>query len=1509
MLALALSMVACQLGGGNNGGNNDNNGNNGNNTGVTPPAADINGEDAPIGTEGLIYNSQTELRIVLADSAFPSELSGELIWALKDNLGSRLSVKYDDSDEAAAHEIVIGESGRVISHIAYSRLEELMDNRGGTGFGGYVLYSDGSSLALAYTEELGTQHVEEIIAELAEWATKTSLVKEKGVVSSEVYNMYEIYENEDMERRDAAFAALESKLGTDVVKALKELYSSLYTSDIISWLANLYEPRECICDNYVDGVRVCLHPTDKDGNYLCKNGGFYYSNSARNTYSFLPDIESTYQALVFLEMTGMLDGFGGNFGGFIDGQLRADIVAFTKGLQNPDGYFYHPQWTIEQTQKNWSRVSRDLMWSEAILNKFGESPYYTTPTGSMTGTGRPASPASYLTGRLAENAASAVSLVTPTASALPAHLQSADAFKAYLSQFKMDVYGLGYYASNELAAQVNQLTAANKQLNGAIKPILFEFLEEKHNPENGLWRSEVDYDGLNTVFKAVMVYSAFGMPFTYADKAVESAITVLSSDEVPGHVCGMYNTWYDISGLISNIRKFQGSEIADALQAKAIEIAPAAIKNTIRYTKIFRKPDGSFSYFSDHCSETSQGMTVALRCDEGDVNASLICTGGMMDHMGMALGVELPPIFGTRQLAEFLDIIADNGYSIKDTLPPDVILEFDDESIGIESTTVSSASSSGGSCAIEYDPKDEKNKVLHFVSLAKSGAWDAVTVPNNTVNINSNCIVFEGKFMFAKEGTDQGYLVQFYIGTMGKPSPYFINFTINGNYVEVWEGSSDDYRYSFDRLLGKFPLDEWFKLRIEYYFGWEDIMTGETPHETVRIKIYTNDELVAVSANYMDAAMTKFIEGTGTPINETKQALFFPMTYMRCNAYFDDLYLGYKNIEYKSEKNTKGLIINEDADEERKTYSFEDGEQTDITVSGTAAKVNMANGVMELVSTAGTANIKVPALHRTALPNVYSLGFDITVDSATAGDVFTVTFKEPYRARTIVTYTFKCADLDGTTVIAPVYSGTNLLSAAAIPVDGTTHHIELALFVDTATTLIYKDGEMVASTAQGIIANQFLYEMCDAEISYTGQMSAKIDNLYCERRVSEFDEEVKPKIDRTVYDFADGTNMGLETGGTVADGVLDLVGGSSVLVPLNERSAYVSAYQFFTAFDFGNQTGDQTVYLRYLDAEGNMAIGVAITVKSGMMYLYEMMNGEKVGEYVGSCEYTAVGTLRLDLYEAERALEVYVNDELVLVTGVFNGTEYGEISAVKLTASALVDDIYFDGLTLTYTNPKLDAPTRDDTDDVITYDYSSLGNYPIRVVSGTNASQNSSIDYVERNGALTKAFIYRKVLEKYVNGISFKFGDDSSRGDFVFETDIKLEGGLAAGGWRSSFDFYFANKSGGTHMYILQFNINGGHIWAGLYDGATSEKVDCGAIPEDGWFNIRTEVKAGDGTKDPNTGTKFTLYINDVEIFTSNTFNGSRNSDKIPLNEVYQVMLIPLTNVRGTIYLDNTIIK
>ena len=75
----------------------------------------------------------------------------------------------------------------------------------------------------------------------------------------------------------ATWKELEQIAPPEVVDALKNLNAFYDGSKIADWMANLYDPEV---------------------------GGFYYSNSARDTEGFLPDLESTVQLLRWTEANG-----------------------------------------------------------------------------------------------------------------------------------------------------------------------------------------------------------------------------------------------------------------------------------------------------------------------------------------------------------------------------------------------------------------------------------------------------------------------------------------------------------------------------------------------------------------------------------------------------------------------------------------------------------------------------------------------------------------------------------------------------------------------------------------------------------------------------------------------------------------------------------------------------------------------------------------------------------------------------------------------------------------------------------------------------------------------------------------------------------------------------------------------------------------------------------------------------------------------------------------------------
>ena len=194
--------------------------------------------------------------------------------------------------------------------------------------------------------------------------------------------------------------AFEKECGKDMTDALKE-WHELYTDEVVDWFAGLYD---------------------------AKIGGYYYSESARdnetveykeNTYRLLPDVESTNQALCFLESANLVDDFGGKYANALPEWMKKDIGDWVYNLQDEDGFFYHPQWGKNITLH---RRARDRAWSRSILRNLGITPKYAdiTDIGKVSSQNKPA----------------------PT---IPEHLSSPEKFAEYLAplNFGEHSYGVG----------------------------------------------------------------------------------------------------------------------------------------------------------------------------------------------------------------------------------------------------------------------------------------------------------------------------------------------------------------------------------------------------------------------------------------------------------------------------------------------------------------------------------------------------------------------------------------------------------------------------------------------------------------------------------------------------------------------------------------------------------------------------------------------------------------------------------------------------------------------------------------------------------------------------------------------------------------------------------------------------------------------------------------------------------------------------------------------------------
>ena len=396
------------------------------------------------------------------------------------------------------------------------------------------------------------------------------------------------------EAREAALSAVAESVGRDTARALAELYGE-FDERIYIFLAGLY---------------------DRD------MGAFYYSESARDTDIYLPDIESTAQVLKFVKTTGMVNG-GCTFIKGIPEFLRDSVTGFAYGLQDPDGYFYHPQWGKDISV---SRRGRDLSWSKNILAEAGVSPKYPLPTAKRRD-GEAAAP-------------------------VPEHLQSIGAFKKYLLEMKLS--GESYYVGNVIESTLSEITARGEEYGEA----LLEWLNLGQRADNGLWEKEINYSSVNGLMKLSASYPHLKAQLPHAERSLESAIFAALSDERMKFVCEAYNPWAAIINIFKASGYGSDGELSE-LGGFLVENAPRLIDKTREKISVFRKNNGSYSYFKRMSSAVSQRAPVAVpRTNEGDVNATTICVGSTVRNMTAALSIPRAPIFVPEDGELFFELLA-----------------------------------------------------------------------------------------------------------------------------------------------------------------------------------------------------------------------------------------------------------------------------------------------------------------------------------------------------------------------------------------------------------------------------------------------------------------------------------------------------------------------------------------------------------------------------------------------------------------------------------------------------------------------------------------------------------------------------------------------------------------------------------------------------------------------------------------------------------------------------------
>ena len=834
----------------------------------TDGTGDVIGGEIIEGTDendGSLIWSSDESFVIVTDEE--TDDIGELRQYLYSLVGVAPDVNLPDSAKAQ-HEIVVGNIGREISDKAYLKLDRFADLYAleAEGESAYLIYAEGGCLAIAYSDTISRNAAVDYI---------TSCIKDEefhadGVVRSEKFNTNEFIAQYRAEQREIGFAALEEHLGKDAIDALRDFYN-LYDQDLYLLLANLYDP---------------------------SIGGFYYSVSARDTEGFLPDLESTGQALGAIDRAGLSSGYREEY---INGSYRAwqnmlpddikqQLLDFAIGLQAEDKYYYHPQWG---TSISTSRRGRDAGWAKTIITCLGGTPPYGSISDSdVAPTSAKGSP---LTSKLSTSVVTAVSKVVPVAAK---ELESESAWIAYLNEANISTNS--YSVFNNLNARTSEIKAAG------LWNCTLQWLED-HQYDNGLWEPTVSYNSVNGLMKVSSFWNS-SRPMPKAEQAVRSTLEVMEMnniEEIEGIVF-VYNPWV----VLSNILPYCG-DAEQELRAYILDNAETFISSTFDKISAFKRLDGGFSYYQTGSAAYSQGALVAVDgTEESDVNATSIAISTplvyMMDVLLHDTDYEAPDLYYEYDTIYFLETIENLGPVIKKPYdgPEPWVETFEDydPAEGMEGNGIllypsnfidislgNDALDKDGNykffaCSVTDDPAMASGKVLHMQSKVYDVSGNEDGTPNGKIDdnglecalsgenssakiriINSsvigNCFVFETDMYFDDSFTATGsntvMQLMFNNGAGYNPSnSVWLNFLAglddNGNkYLTIAENFAGADGVKSTNIVGSIPAKTWTNLRVEMY----KIYDGDGNLQ-IRAKIYVNGIFAGESdsSNYSSTA-------------------------------------------------------------------------------------------------------------------------------------------------------------------------------------------------------------------------------------------------------------------------------------------------------------------------------------------------------------------------------------------------------------------------------------------------------------------------------------------------------------------------------------------------------------------------------------------------------------------------------------------------------------------------------
>ena len=793
--------------------------------------------------------------------------------------------------EPLAREIVIGDTDRQITLGAKAQLESIISSEEGAD-SGYIIYSDGSSVAVYWTHS-------EFASVVLSYFYDICAVEKRFDISSGVVCSAAFYKKDY--DHELLWMDLKEEAPEDLYIALRELNALYDGTKTCVWMANLWD---------------------------VERGGFYYSNSARDNEPFRPDLESTNQLTGWLQDNGACVDYNNQVNNMFPNDLKMRIVDFAKNMQcATDGYFYHPQWPQGTDKLNTDRYGRDLSWGVALINRFHvdrdgdgvpekQYPNYCTPSGAKceehaknggscsflsavssnsSGLSNVAACSSTkVTSGVQSSVSTAVSrlpssTVKAVVSSKPDYSSSA-AFSKWLSEYCASVQDNSGNAHNINALQ-DEIIA--KGFGDEVVDFLEMHQQDVYDQQiaagetpSGLWqRYPDDYRFVWGILKYMPFYnsSKCGRAIKYPELIVASCMEVIMLPAIGDYAMNdLMNQWSAITAIINNVKNHPEANDPDTVNriyAMLEERGAELVENCILKLKDFKLDNGTFVYtYAGKAPANIYGVPISLGVREADVNGNSLCSS-FYRGMFTCFGYKEVPLCTAADGEMFLETL----YSLEpvEKAPVNAADTIDFENV-IDLSTYNMVTldkkTDKGAISIEYDPDDSTNAVMKFSSGVGAQYGDYLRFTAS--GVGGNCNIAEFDFLLESASKDanlfQVKVGNSYMFTIGKSGNYLVFGSVTGTAAGA---SSDKLVTTADKIAA----DEWCKVRVEVY-------TSEVGDEhPAYIKFFVNDELKGVSTLYYESHTGKTYNSTFTNIQ------FYSMMAVETVNYFDNIYLSKEN--------------------------------------------------------------------------------------------------------------------------------------------------------------------------------------------------------------------------------------------------------------------------------------------------------------------------------------------------------------------------------------------------------------------------------------------------------------------------------------------------------------------------------------------------------------------------------------------------------------------------------------